>query len=782
MTSRARDLLRRTAYGMLFGAGVAALSWLWRYDAPPPGMAGDLAAAAGLRPPESPVSGLWLAVAAPLFGRLGVRGAFAALGVMGHVGIGLLAFIACDLFRSVLPSTIRRGEHIARWWRAVVRFVILQAAVFFCLSQPVWTAFRWFSPLALDVLLAASTVSGFLYHWRTRRRWPLFLCASFAGLLSSDTPVGAVLAILAVLALRVRAFMEADQLRTDSAPLAGWRSTCHLTLVFLVFSGVGTVLSAAAFAAAGGLDAFGWTWGDYALETPLRYIGSLLASCTPTGVVLFLAFAVLPVVVCTELLRRASNDEKFLPYMHGIAFSVFALVALAQFSGAKSLWFWMWGGGARISDGLIRCIAMFLCAVTAAWALAVFAIDLFLRNFRRIAALQHPDVPQTTAETERALMFARRANRFVRACFLLEPVVALVCIVPFRAATTERAMLSVVTDAAEEVARECRGVERVFTDGGIDAMIELAAALEGRTLRAVSLLGGVSAKREIYLRKRGADDPEAAELLESGALDALRMWVRTRPDLAPTYAVQMGFEVWSRDGRPMPECSGLVASPGGFPPGEAERGASAARDLARRVLHLYDARRPDAIPDHAMRDAFLFVQWRLAVLARHRANAADGRGETDLAMAETETADALDAKNGALARIHANMSWASKRRLERMTPQEGLRLGLARADFAFARTFATRVLIVSPDDPAAHFAIGMDFFVQEQYSRAEKHLRKCLEGRPEDPAVLNNLAQCRLRQGDPKEALELAEKALAVLPDSERIRRTVRRARDALAE
>ena len=295
-------------------------------------------------------------------------------------------------------------------------------------------------------------------------------------------------------------------------------------------------------------------------------------------------------------------------------------------------------------------------------------------------------------------------------------------------------------------------------------------------------MGGATNPRELYLRTRGVTNASDRALLESGAADALRMWVRAHPEKAGTYAVQIGFELWRCDGRPMPECAGLVARPAGFAPGAAERGAAAGRDLAKRMLALYENGAPDDIPDRMLRDAFLFAQWRLAVLARHRANAYDERGETDLAMEETRLADALDRKNGALDRIRATMAWASRKKLERMTPQEGLKMGLSRANFALARVFALRVLDVSPDDPAANFALGMDFFVQKQYTRAQAYLERCRKRRPDDPAVLNNLAQCRIRLGDPVGALPYAERALEILPDSSEIKRTMERIKAALAE
>jgi len=128
------------------------------------------------------------------------------------------------------------------------------------------------------------------------------------------------------------------------------------------------------------------------------------------------------------------------------------------------------------------------------------------------------------------------------------------------------------------------------------------------------------------------------------------------------------------------------------------------------------------------------------------------------------------------------MAWASRRKLERMTPQEGLRFGLARADFALARVFALKVIEVAPNDPAANFALGMDFFVQKQYARAQSYLLRSLERRPDDPAILNNLAQCRLRQGDPAGAKPYAERALEILPDSPEVKRTMERINAALKE
>ena len=774
--------LRDRLYVLLLGAAIAALAWIWQYDTPPPDLMDDLAAAAGLRPPAEPLSLLWQVVAAPLCRTFGLAAAETVLRILGHVSLGILAVLSVALFRMMLPVSLYRGEHVASWWRVVVRFVLFQGVVIFCCSEPVWDAFRWFSPLSLQILLTAVAAALLIAHMKTDGRAKLLGALFALGLLSADTPVGAVLLAAAVIVLGVRRFMRKDMFVVAmgrvpfSVTLMAWCGT----FAFAFGALAGAALEIGAFKHLDGLAAFGWSWGDYAFEMPIIYIKKLLSTCSLFGVAMFVILAVFPVVVELQLINRATDEERHLAYIHGMMFFVFGIVAFSQLASARAFWFWTWpGGGGCVRDGILKCIAMYLCALSFVWALAVFMIELYMRNFRRIKALECQDPCDADGVAE-AFALAQKMQRVVRALFFIEPLVVIGCVLPFRSQSLERAMLGVVADAAQETVEECRGAEYVFTDGGLDAAVELASARSGQRLRALSMMGGAAAPREMYLRTRGVTNAEDRALLESGAADALRTWVRSRPDKAGTYAVQIGFELWRRDGKPMPECSGLVARSAGFAPGEVERGVAKGRELARRLLALYDNGNPDGIIDSSLRDAFLFAQWRLAVIARHRANAYDERRSMALAMADTRLADTLDSKNGAIDRIRATMAWASRRKLERMTPQEGLKLGLSRANFALARVFALRVLDISPDDPAANFALGMDFFVQKQYARAQAYLERCLKRRPDDPAVLNNLAQCRLRQDDPDGALPYAERARETLPDSPEIKRTLERIKSAI--
>ncbi len=768
---------RNRLYVLLFGSAVAVLAWAWQFDSVPPDLAEHLSVAAGLRPPTGTTALLWQYIAAPLCRCLGIETAEVILRVAGHVSLGVLAVLAVMLFEMIVPASLRRGEHVVWWWRAWVRIVLFQGAAIFCCSDPVWRTFGWFSPSALQALLVALTVICVVVYFKSGRRSMLFSAFAIIGILAADTPVGAVIlfGLIALLYIRWRLYGVENSVVLEN-PLANALLPWRLTLSFLGGVIVGTALEVYAFGYLDGLAAFGWKeWSDYALAVPIRYLKALLNACSPAGMFIFFVVAVCPVLVELGFIKRATDDEKHLEYFDGLMFLACCLIAFSQLTGANQLWFWTWASEhGCVRDDVLKCVAVFLCSLAVLWALSVFTIELYLRNFRRITTLRFQDAAESAGAAE-AFASLNRVQRVVRTVFLFLPVLILGCVIPFRAQRLERAMLGVVSDAARETAEECRDVKYLFTDGGLDAAVELAAAEKGGHLTALSMMGGSEDSREIYLRTRGVTNAEDKVLLKSGAPDVLRTWVRTRPDKAKDYAVQIGFELWQRHGRPMPACSGLVARPEGLSPKEATRGAEAARALARRVLAIYEWGNPDGTVDRSLRNAFLFAQWRLAILARHRANAYDEAGERELAMEDTQLADELDRKNAALDNIRATMAWASKRKLERMTAREGLRRGLSRADFAIARPFALSVLDVSPDDPSANFAIGMDFFVQGQYARAQTYLERCLKSRPNDPAVLNNLAQCHLRRGDPKGALPYAERALEILPNAPEVRRTVER-------
>ena len=250
---------RNRLYVLLFGAAIAALAWAWRYDAVPPDLMENLAVAAGLRPPTGTTSLLWQYVAAPLCRGFGVSGAETVLRVAGHVSLGALAVLVVVLFEMLVPASLRRGEHVAWWWRAWVRFVLFQGGAIFCCSDPVWRTFRWFSPASLQALLVVVTVIFIVGYFKSGRRSKLFAAFAVMGLLTADTPVGALMVAGFVVLLYVRwrlygvwtaAPKQEENLLANA--LLPWR----LTLSFMAGMVAGVALEITAFAAHDGLAAF----------------------------------------------------------------------------------------------------------------------------------------------------------------------------------------------------------------------------------------------------------------------------------------------------------------------------------------------------------------------------------------------------------------------------------------------------------------------------------------------------------------------------------------------
>ncbi|MGN0847241.1 MAG: tetratricopeptide repeat protein, partial [Kiritimatiellia bacterium] len=231
---------------------------------------------------------------------------------------------------------------------------------------------------------------------------------------------------------------------------------------------------------------------------------------------------------------------------------------------------------------------------------------------------------------------------------------------------------------------------------------------------------------------------------------------------------------WRHNKLPMPVCGAMAARPGdAMPPAVAAEGAAVARDLAARIVALYRTGAVAACSDPRLAGALIFVQWRLSRMCQMRADAHDARRETEQAMAENARARELDDLNAAYARIRRTFDSVAWRGNSNLTPREGLRLGLERADFRLARMFAQKVLAAEPENAQANFAMGMAYFVEEQFSRAEVYLKRCLEQRPDEPATLNNLAVSQLRQGRLAEAETNAVRAVELLPDSPELRRTL---------
>ena len=187
-------------------------------------------------------------------------------------------------------------------------------------------------------------------------------------------------------------------------------------------------------------------------------------------------------------------------------------------------------------------------------------------------------------------------------------------------------------------------------------------------------------------------------------------------------------------------------------------GVRRANALAKRILDLAPAAE-DADPSPALADAYAAVNWRLSRFARLR----DDR----------ELADGLDQCNSVLRQMITLVEQERTRTFMQMTPLEGLQIALRRANFAEARRYATVVLASDEDHAAANFAMGMNELQRGRLADAERYLARCLIRRPKDPAVLNNLSIICRKQGKYKEALDYAQRAIALLPDAPEAKQTL---------
>lgn len=315
-----------------------------------------------------------------------------------------------------------------------------------------------------------------------------------------------------------------------------------------------------------------------------------------------------------------------------------------------------------------------------------------------------------------------------------------------RAAVAE--LQGVIDDYVREVVEEAKGVRAIYTDGAFDDDIRHEAKRRGVELEPVSVMASPH---------------------------ALRVAVKEGEDVA----LQLGFELWKRDGKELPICSGVLARPLGMPEEDRLRGVDVARQIGERIITLYEKGVVDFVDDKRTRERLLFVQWRIARIARMRAEREKRAGRQELAQKDVELSDRLDGYNAALKRILDNMEKAKERALQDMTPRERLQLALARADFKLARRFAEPILESDPDDPDANFAMGMYFYEQKQWTRAEEHLRRSLVKKPRQPAIWNNLGMVYMHLGRHDEALKCAKRALEIIPESAEVKDTIKQIEEA---
>ena len=747
----------------------------------PPELWDEFAVAAGLRPSATPIPLLWHRLVSLLISGVGVERSVSLLKISGPVVLAVLAFMSCALFSGCQPPSMRFTMNRFRRGRRISAAVTVCSVLFFVCSEPVWLAARIFSP---ELFLLCLTVASLLCAIRAFSRSSLAWCTAFgalSGVIAAATPVAFIAPMVFTLHLRSRKWDDFDEEEPALAdPFVQFVAVRRIVVAFVAAWAVVAVANMFFFSANGG-DA-----GEGVLQMAFCYFRGYAHYCINAlslgGVLLMLTIAVLPVAVSFKLASHATDTSKFLTLGVGAFMAAAGIVAVLQSMGFASCHFWRWISKPEpVSNVYLLCLSLLATSLVSMFALCTLSVETFLRNKKRLVRAFFPEANDGGGLPLELLKSFKRSSMVLLPLWYLLVIAATVAVLLPKLNTVQVEMSKVVNDAVAEIALECGDSRYLFTDGAMDGAIECAAAIAGHDLKAISLMSG-SSKYDTKLRERGETDETVKNLLRSDASGALRTWVRNGSPQATNIALYAGFELWRHENLPMPKCSGMVARTAGFPPGEAEKGIERAHAFAERIVGLQDMEDLFARGYPSLNRLLSFVQWRLSRMCRTRASVADSAGKASDAEREHALADRLDRSNPYWQELQKRIDWMGRRGESKLTPREGLKLGLDRADFRMAMMCARQILPSEPDDLHANFAMGMGHFTERQYGRAEEYLRRCLKRAPDEPAVLNNLAIALLRQNRFAEAESFAAKALERLPDSAEIKSTLRHIRKAIEE
>ena len=780
MDSAIRHTWFDRALPWLLGTGVAALAWFTGNSLElPPELWDEIAVAAKLRPPAHEFPLYWQRWISPLIKWFGVSSVMAGIKLAGPISMGILSVLAFRFLEGCLPAVMRTNMCYSAWGRWIVRSILVQCTVMLVCSEPVWLAGRVLSPEMLSLLFSMLVLGLVQMSLRGTGIAALAMLGGLSGFMAAETPLAILPPLSCGLYLRMK---DWDPAGSDLPPLANpivcTVAVRRMVWCFILFFAIAVAGNVSFFTAnCGG----GETDAKIFIATAryfLNYANAVSGAASPFGFFLIAAMVVLPLTIAAARVRVLTNVEKFLPIPYACFLSIAGVVAYSQSTGFSSCHFWRWTHNA-VSSKYLLCLCMLGTSLAVLLVLCVFAVDVYFRNYGRLLREMFPEAADDDDPLVwRAMRSFRLSVKVLRPLMRIEPFVAIALVVPFRFDGTVREMASIVNDIVRQTAAECDGANMLFTDGSLDAAAEVAAKLRGSKLKALSMMSR-SGKYDVAVRLRGETNEENRVLLSVGAADALRTWVTTKNPCVSNIALQVGLELWRRNNLPMPEAGGLVSRTAGFPGGKSESYAESARSIAERILRLYANGDPMDAGYSELNSLFLFGQWRLSRMCRMRANEADGRKDAKASEMEHSLADRLDRFNPEWQKVQERMDWIGKQDGMRLTPREGLKLGLERADFRLARSYARKVIVSDADDVQANFALGMGYFTEKQYGRAEMHLRKCLVRAPNEPAVLNNLAIVLLRLGRFDEAETNAVRALERLPNSSEIKTTLRHIRAA---
>ena len=726
------------------------LNMAFAWPALHPSQWNDYAVAAGLRYPSQALSGVWLMLLAAFYAFVPAATVGLVLRVIGIVSGGVLAALAYGALDDFVPAKLRARLRTLPYGLALERCLLAWGAALFVFNESVWSAcqapgvplFR-LTGVLVAIRLAVSA-------FRKGSYFRLQAVAVLLGVLVADGVFSVCLFALLTGLLFWRSRIK--RLLTENAltnPLMLRSVTVRFSFAFALSAVLALVADYAFYRTFGGVDQSGFLPGDV---VNVLVGGFYTAACAVTslkGWAILTLFTVVPLALVAVLQKQTLELGAVASRLRLAVIGVAAVFAWLQVSGLRRLC-----PVPAFTDGFLTALVALTGIFAVVLALMAIVVGLSANGSGRL-------------------------EKSVRWSLVAFASVALLVATATRVQAPRRALLAVIDAYCREVAEEGADARCVFTDGALDAGVELAAKCAGRSLVAVSMVSGDEALA-VKLRQRGVEDAEDLKALESGAADALRYWMDARTNRLADVTAQFGF-----DRRPSytdgnrPRASGLLAHFGGAA-GEAEReGIAAARALGERILAVCASCEPEACGDRLVAEMFRFVQWRVAEMCRVRVRLKGVGPDDPEKAADRSLAERLDAVNAQRAMLVRRAGPLAEHHGAMLLPRESLKIALLRHDFAQAGKFAEEVLKTEPLDPQANFAIGMYNLMAERYQEAIEHLEMVLKRLPEDPIVLNNLAMCYDRLKFPDKALQCAERALKAAPKNQSIRENLERYRKA---
>lgn len=761
---------------------IAALTWffstLWEFPGILPSVWNDAAVAAGVRPATSVMPGYWTFLGSIVYSVFGHSAAPAWLRFFGHIALAGIAVLVYAVLREWLAFAMRARPQMSKRRTFVQRVAAAIGAAAFVAADPVWTAGQCFSETTILLVLTLLALEFFFVFLRKGTIKYAYICAIILGLLTAETPMGLVLTVILIFTnrfiIKVMPALESPFFDPSIMEVGKW----HMTFIYLFSVIAGVILNSVTYLGHNALSSV----GDIPLTYLMGYWTAVANAASAGAWVMILGVCLLPFVVATIKFPESADEEQFLSYASGLIFFCCGVVVLSQSASLPALWFWTY---LPVNSQFLLSVGLFCCAATLALSVTILGVDSLCRDHKRLAEqafgailMQGEDEEDDEDEGEgrAAKAFGKAGEQLASARstsvlrligMIIILIAALGVMAPGRVKQGTRTMLAVIQDAIGRIVTESGDAKYLFTDGNLDAAIELEAAKRGLPLKCYSLMGGPSAL-DVYLRLRGMTDSEDQFSFKFDTAMGLRSWIRDRPERLAESAAMMGFDLWKRDGKPVPPMGGFVSRPTGFASAEeAELFASGARAMAQCILALHrDSHGVRSCTDPKIKRAFETVQWRIARMCMYRSEVEDRQGQVEAAIADVTLAKELNDNNSIYRDLVAAMEKRNQVMMQKLTPREGLQLALVRADFTMGKLYAETILSADPDNPDANFAMGMFYIQERQLSRAERYLLRCLIRKPNEPAVYNNLAMLQIELKKFEAAKVNVEKALKLIPDS----------------